>query len=112
MKTWLYFFVDLQEPKAFQNRIVSFKDHWITSALLSLQHGIHVFAHPRDLTSEQLSLVYKIFTGLPSYQQSVFHYQRQQFIARVAERTEVEIEGKATDGFLELDDESFEHEID
>lgn len=56
---------------------------------------------------EQLLLAYKIFTNLPSYQESIFHYQRKQFIARVAEKTDVELESKASDEILDLEDHAF-----
>lgn len=72
-----------------------------------IKNGFHVFAHPRELSTEQLLQAYKIFTNLPSYQESTFHYQRQQFVARYGSKDEEILESKSADETIGLDDHEF-----
>lgn len=95
------FYIFIKQCFVFKNTLV------VHSTLLLPQNGIHVFAHPRELTPHQLFLAYQIFKSLPSYQESIFHYQRQQFIARVAEKTDVAIADKASDEILDLEDHPY-----
>ncbi|XP_042217292.1 dimethyladenosine transferase 2, mitochondrial-like [Homarus americanus] len=53
-----------------------------------IKNGLRVFCHPRELTSEQLLLAYRIFTSLPLYEGSVFHYHCKQFAAKLGEKDE------------------------
>ncbi|XP_045132145.1 dimethyladenosine transferase 2, mitochondrial-like isoform X2 [Portunus trituberculatus] len=72
-----------------------------------IKNGFHVFAHPRELSTEQLLQAYKIFTKFPSYRESTFHYQRQQFVARYGSKDEEMLESKSADETTDLDDHDF-----
>lgn len=107
LESFFFFIYTMSRLKRTDSLIVGM-ERWIPDCGPEIiKHGIHVFARPRELTTEELFLAYKIFISLPSYPESVFHYQRQQFIARVAEKTDVEMEEKAPDENLDSDDDAF-----
>ncbi|XP_071532591.1 dimethyladenosine transferase 2, mitochondrial isoform X2 [Panulirus ornatus] len=70
-----------------------------------IKNGLHVFSHPRDLTKEQLLLAYSIFISLPSFEESVFHYQWRQYAARYGEKDEEVPQLNLTEGVSVMEDQ-------
>ncbi|KAK3894649.1 hypothetical protein Pcinc_001627 [Petrolisthes cinctipes] len=86
-----HFFIRTVLPIKRDDTLVLRLERWIPDCGPELiKNGIHPFAHPRDLDSDQLFLAYKIFTSNPAFHQSVFHIQRKQYVARYGEKGQEE----------------------
>ncbi|XP_063865189.1 dimethyladenosine transferase 2, mitochondrial-like [Scylla paramamosain] len=107
LESFHYFMNTISRIKRADSLIIGM-ERWIPDCgPVLIKNGFHVFAHPRELSTEQLLQAYKIFKNLPSYQESTFHYQRQQFVARYGSKDEEMLESKSTDETVDLDDHEF-----
>ncbi|CAL4132682.1 unnamed protein product, partial [Meganyctiphanes norvegica] len=71
-----------------------------------IKEGFRVFAHPRNLSQEQLILAYKIFCNLPAYEDCMFHFYKRHWAMQFGEKDEEVLALKCVDeAAIDLEEE-------